>query len=332
LRPGVESRLRIGRASISATSALEFIYYQKFAAQRSTGYDQTVSLRTPLARMTPFISIGRTRTHKRPNFEIDERVEQMREAIDGGVELQVGSRVRLTTRAGRYQSRFGQTDSDFHGGVLNNSADTLATELGIRLTPLTTFIARFDRVKARFSTAGRVRDNDAVGVTGGFLLKPAALISGTVEVGYRRVAALDRTVQDFGGFVASIQTAYQFRESTRIAVNLGRSIEYSVDDTQPYFVNFGGDLSVTQAVGGRWDVVTRYGRTLLSYRTRLGLLVDAGVEGRKDRQLLYGTGVGFRVTPKVRAGFDVNYVRRLSADDSRKYDGYRFGGSFNYAY
>ena len=98
-------------------------------------------------------------------------------------------------------------------------------------------------------------------------------------------------------------------------------------------MNFGGDLTVTQAVGGRWDVVTRYGRTLLSYRTRLsGLSSEPETEGRKDRHLLYGTGVGFRVTPKVRAGFDVNYVRRLSADDEHQYDGYRFGGSFNYAY
>jgi hypothetical protein len=70
----------------------------------------------------------------------------------------------------------------------------------------------------------------------------------------------------------------------------------------------------------------------MAYRQRTDLGQVVAAAGRTDRVVTYGTGVGFRVTPDVRTSFDVNYVRRLSPEPARRYDGFRFGGSLAYVY
>ena len=63
-------------------------------------------------------------------------------------------------------------------------------------------------------------------------------------------------------------TGRAYRQSVRtasmvlfiIAVTAERTIDYSIEDLQPYFVLNGGVLSVTQMIGLDWYVVGRVGR------------------------------------------------------------------------
>ena len=54
--------------------------------------------------------------------------------------------------------------------------------------------------------------------------------------------------------------------------------------------------------------------------------------GRHDRTNVVGTGFDYRFTIDLRVGFNVSYVRRLSALDDLQYSGYQFGGTFNYGF
>jgi hypothetical protein len=97
-------------------------------------------------------------------------------------------------------------------------------------------------------------------------------------------------------------------------------------------VTTSGALRLTQALGHRWDAVAQAAKNVATYRARLDSFLLDETGSRRERQAQYGAGLGFRVNPYTRIGFDVAYARRLSTVAARRYDGFRFGGSFAYAY
>ena len=113
-----------------------------------------------------------------------------------------------------------------------------------------------ERLTDRFENQP-VRDSDSVNVLPGFEFKPTALVSGKVSVGFRRFDAIDRPCRTSRSSSASstldIRGASK-RSSTFKAI---RNIEYSIEETQPYFVTNGGGLEVTQGIGLNWFVAAR---------------------------------------------------------------------------
>jgi hypothetical protein len=332
--PGVDSVMRVGRTLLSGRTSAEFAYFRKARDQRSSGFSQEGRLDVLFAKLTPFVSAGRLTTYQRPNAEIDARVRQVTTFAGGGVRLHPGTRLTLEIEGARRQTDFGTaaaaeatSEEARLADALNRQGDLARLSLGLALTPLTTLRLTGESLQERFARSS-FRDIDSVTVSGGFEFKPFALISGAASAGVRHVASKSGELADFTGVVASADVAYTWREMTRLAAGVNRSVEPSVDADQPYYVATGITLSVMQALGARWDVVGRGGRQTLDYRRRVTL--EAGGDGRLDRSDMVGAGVGFRVRPDVRVGFDVNHLRRRSAADGRSYEGYRLGGSVTY--
>jgi hypothetical protein len=200
------------------------------------------------------------------------------------------------------------------------------------LTPLTTFVVRAAALRDRF-IGSSLRDNNGTSVGAGFLFKPFALISGSAFVGIRHFSPVSPIVPKYTGLEADGSLAYLWRDRTKLAVTFARTLDYSIELDQPYFISLGGSGSITQALATRWDVVASLGQTNLHYQpVRRTDASEDNIIGRKDRTRSYSTGLGYRLTPEARVGFDIVYTRRLSALESRQYDGFRFGGSFTYAY
>jgi hypothetical protein len=331
--PGVNSRLRIGRTQLRGMTTVELIHFQKARGQRSAAFSQEGRFDAPFGPFTAFLSGGRKASHQRPNIEIDERVGQTIESVAVGGEILIGARARLTVTNDRRRMRFGQGSAVEAGiaNALDRRSVLTTTAFSMELTPLTTFTSRVELGQDRF-TSSSLRDSDSTAVVGGFRFKPFALISGTAEVGVRSFRSVSRRLPDFDGIVANVQAAYLWRDTARVGVELGRNVDYSINDEEPYFVSTSGALKLTQALGHRWDAVAQAAKHVATYRARLdaGLLDETG--SRRDRQMQYTAGLGFRVNPYTRIGFDVVYSRRLSTVAARRYDGFRFGGSFAYAY
>lgn len=330
LVPGLDATLRIGRARLLSRTGLELLYFAKARSQRSAGLSQDLRFEAPLARVTPFVFGGRAKSHQRPNFEIDERVEQTTLSAGGGLTLRVGPRARATFGVARQQLAYGATATSSVAGQLSRRDTAINAGMEVDLTPLTTFVFQVESQQSRF-TEQSLRDSDGLGLQAGFQFEPLALLSGTVLIGYRHVTSLRNVVADFNGLTANVNVGYLWRERVRLSAAVHRSLDFSVDTTQPFYVSTGGTLTLTQALFRRWDVQARLGREFLAYRERLDLLALVSA-GRTDRVVLYGTGVGFRVTDDARVSFDMNYVRRLSPQADRTYDGFRFGGSLSYVY
>lgn len=332
IEPGVDSSLRMGRARLSGKTSLEYLYFNESSSQRSINLSQEGRIELSMHRVRPYMFGGYLRTRQRPTPEIDLRVQQKTTHGGIGSGLRLGSRLRMDAEVRRTRFEFGEGR---HGSLevanaLNRDSDVGKLTTRFILTPLTTFAVRTEVEHDRFKFSA-VRDNNSFSVIPGFELKPSALISGAVFAGYKRFNAQHPTVPDFSGVVVQADAQYVMREATLFNLQVERDLTYSIDPEQPYYVQTGVSLSVTQMLGLNWFFSGRLGQTRLAYRDFLSLAGDAdGVGRRTDRVLLHGVSFGRRLGEDIRIGFDVNYVRRHSSVARSEYEGYRFGGSISY--
>jgi len=332
LLPAVDARLRIGRGMLTSITGLELIYFRKATTQRSTGFNESLRFDLPLARLTPYVGGERVESHQRPTPEIDARIRQTTRAVSAGASLRLGSRVRV--QAGRSEREIRYDDVEAFAQIaesLNRRATRTDVSMDMDLTPLTTFVVRASTLRDRF-IGSSLRDGDSRSLGAGFLLKPFALISGSAFVGVRHFSPVSSIVPKYTGLEADGALAYLWRDRTKFAVTFTRTLDYSIELDQPYFIAVGGSGSITQAIATRWDVVASASRDTLQYQPVLRTDASGPLIGRRDRTRSSSIGLGYHVTPEARMGFDIVYTRRLSALESRQYDGFRFGGSFSYAY
>lgn len=329
--PAVDSWIRIARLDWSGTSTVTWNYFREATSQRSFDLGQSGRVGLDLGRLVPFVrgTIGRAR--QRPNLEIDARVRRDATEMTGGLDLLLGARTRLSFEHGVRDLRF--DDATLAGESLARALDRRETLTAVRarraLTPLTTFVAEGQAREDRFRYSPD-RDSDSIKVTGGLELRPLALISGRAMIGARKFEPKSVEVPAFEGVVTDVELGYQVRDLTRFVGVIQRDVDYSFEPSQAYYVSTGLRLSVTQAIGGGWDVVAHAARTELSYRERLdGVAVE---RGRRDRVRAYGLGVGRRLGAEIRLGVDLEYVTRSSSVRIRTFEGLRGGGSFSYGF
>ena len=341
--PAMNFWLRAGRSRLSGKASSQYLYFKDFENQRGWNSSNEGKWEVPFARITPFATGSYTNTRERPGFEIDARVRQLARSAGIGIGLRLSGKTEVVVDAKRTQLKFDER-ATFLGEslahALNRKSDSAGVEWRYALTPLTTFVLRTEGRKDRF-TFDPLRNADSVSVMPGFELKPVALISGTVAVGYKRFTTLDASVPDYQGLVASVAAKYVL-SATKFELRVARDLAYSFEPSEPYYALTDTGLTVTQRVTRRWDGVGRIGWQLLGYRAvapgSQGSTGSTGSNGsttllseRADHGRLYGAGIGYRIAPLLRVGFDANYTRRESgALIFRDYSGLRLGASMSY--
>ena len=333
VEPGVDSILHLGRGRIVAKTSLEYVHFTETASERSLNFSQEGRVELVLNRVHPYMLGAYLRTRQRPTPEIDERVQRVTTTSGLGTAFRLGTRMRLDAEARQSRLEFGEGE---HGDEEIAAALDRDVEIGTLaarfiLTPLTTLVVRSEVQRDRFLMS-TVRDANSFSLVPGFELKPSALISGTVGLGYRRFDAIDRSVPDYDGLVGRVDAQYIMREATMFGLRAERDLEYSVSDDQPYYVLTEATLTVTQVLGINWYLTGRIGQSRLGYRDFAfeGSTLPGGA--RTDRVLTRGGGFGKKLGVDVRVGVDIDHVQRRSDIESLRYSGFRFGGSISYGF
>jgi putative beta-barrel porin BBP2 len=331
--PGADAWLRVGLLRLTSKTGVQLVYFDRTSTQRSMGWTEHLRLDVLFRRIRPFVGGERSNMYDRPNPEIDSRVRHHARSLFAGVSFRATPRLTLEMQS--TVSLPGFTDDPARGSLdlarqLNRRTITTAFTTKLAPTPLTTFVVRVEQQQDRFEH-NALRNADSLGVLPGLELKPRALISGGGHVGFRRFVPVSAAVPGFTGIVGDADVKYVWREMTRFAVQVNRNVDYSFDSTQPYFLQTAVALTVTQLVYGMWDCVGQLSNNRLAYRQLLGA-DSAVIDGRVDRASLFGFGVGYHLGDGARIGFDVTHHRRQSVLAERRYEGYRFGGSFTYGY
>jgi hypothetical protein len=328
IAPGADAWLRFSRVLVTSKTTSDWIYYQKAASQRSFNIIEDWRIDIDLLRATPRITGLYLRTRQRLNDEVDARVQQKHVAGGVGITIPAGSRLTfdLDARRTRYDFSQGAHGDPTLAEALNRDTDHATVAGRVELTPLTSITVKAESIRDRFAFSPE-RDSDSIRVMPGVTFQPFAVISGSAFVGYRRFDTLSPAVPNFSGVVASVELKYVLLDVFRVVGRVKRDIDYSLDLDEPFFVSTSVGAEVLQAIGLNWDVVGRVRRGALAYQQ-----VTPGQPGRIDRMYLVGTGLGRRLGQDLRIGFDVDFVKRTSALESRTFEGLRFGGSLTYGY
>ncbi len=326
--PTVNLWLRMGRGRLAGTVGGQYLYFKTYGNQRSWNTADTLRFDIPLGRLQPYVSGGYTSNRDRPGFEIDSRVRQKLKQWSAGSAVRLGSKTSLTLSGGQAYVEFDNSLEYFGvdvGASLNRRTDNEKVEFREALTPLTTWVVNAEAIQDRFDS-GISRNSDSIRVTTGFELKPAALINGTVLVGFRRMNVLAEGAPDYQGLVASAQAGFVAGRN-KVTLTEQRDVAFSYDVNYPFFVQTSTTGQVTRRLGRSWDVVGRAGLHHLSYTD----VASSGTGGATDRVVQYGSGLGYIVGRTVRIGLNVDYFKRTTESTaSQPYEGLRGGLSFSY--
>src|SRR4029077_11754707 len=158
--------------------------------------------------------------------------------------------------------------------------------------PITSVSLRATRTEDRFEFSS-LRDSNMTNASAVVNFDPFGILSGSATFGYTSFEPVTPGLPNYKGPTGSVGVAYRLLGTMRITVEAGRSVEYSYDINQPYYLQTGVGGSVSRAVRGPVDVVARVGFQNLAYRNRAG--AGLAVANRVDDVNTFGGGVGYRL-------------------------------------
>ena len=319
-----------GPMRVTGELTTDYVWYQKLRSERSVNNNAGLRLEGFFDRLHPWM-LGRfIRTRERPGLEIDARALRRSPILRTGVDWVVGGRTSLVV-AGRFE-RTDYADLERFSGAslaeqLNN--DTQAYTAGVRfeLTSLTALQVDAELGTARFDDEP-VRDNDSWAVLPRLLFQPDAMISGELMVGYRTLTPKSPELEMFAGIVAQGDLTLSLLDVTQVGIEVSRDTQYSFEELHPYYVQTGGRVSITQQIGGPFDVEITAGRYELAYRDLLDPV--SGPRG-VERLTTAGLGVGYRLGESIKIGVYGQLEKRGSIfRPDRDYDRIVYYGSISY--
>ena len=307
-----------------------YVWYQKFRSERSINNNISLRFEGFFDRLHPWVSGEIVKTRERQGFEIDARAQRTQPTVRAGFDWAIGSRTGLAVSSRLERTEYAGFEQ-FQGANLSQQLDSESRDFtaGLRfeLTPLTMLWVDVEYETARFAFEP-VRDNDAWAVTPRLRFRPDAFISGELMVGYKTLTPKSPVLQQFEGIVAQGDLTLSLLDVTQFTIEIERNTEYSFEELHPYYVQAGGRLTITQQIGGPFDVRVNGGRYELSFRD----LPDARSGPRGKEQLtIGGFGVGYRIGETIRIGVDGELQKRRSIlRPVRDYDRIIYYGSISY--
>jgi len=321
--------LPVGHNRIVGTALGNFVYYKTYKDQQSIGglFEGRYEVLSPGFR--PFAAAGLGDHRERRGFEIDERVRQRQTTLSVGADIDLTTRTALTGWAGRVQTTWDR-DAQYLGVSLSEQLDYDTTTITggalFRVTPLTTIGMTAEFRRDRF-TRSSVRDADRLLVGPSIDFDAGASVVGHARVGYQRFDPLDPVVAEHRGPAALADLRYTLRDLTEVKLEARRDVDYSFDPLQPYYLESGGILTVTQRVIGPLQVIALGERHALRHQRLAGVAFD----GRLENTSAIGGGVAVQVRKEMR--FEVIYQRtaRTSSEPGwREYERRRLFASVFY--
>ena len=330
--PKTDLWLRMGRSWVTGKVTEDFVWYQKFASERSANNSVNMGWLLPLNRLTLNVGTAQLRTRDRPGFEIDARSQRNELAYHGSVEIRARPKMFVGIRGDRRTTSFDSV-ATFEGVSLRDALNRTVTSEALtarqQLTPLTAVTLDVGRSQDRFEFSP-LRDSDSTNVSVGVTLDRFAIIKGSASLGYRDFQPVSPSLPPYKGTTAAADLSYVAFGTMQVGVQATRDVQYSFEINEPYYLLTGVSGSLAQRISRPVDVVGRIGTQQLDYRERIG--VNVAARNRSDSVRTYGGSVGYHMGNTVRIGFNVDQQHRTSSVGNREYHGLRFGTSVTYGY
>ena len=321
------------RALVTTDIASDFVWYAKYASERSGNPQAAVRVETYLRRLTLFADADYVNSRQRNTYEIDNRVRHIDEAVSAGFRVRVTPKLSVDLAGTTGRTTY-QEGASFNGQDLNRALDHTTQGATVtvrqRLTPLTSIAIKIASTRDRFVTS-TFKNSDSVTVMPGMEFKPRALISGSAYAGVRRLTPKSSALPAYTGPVARLGLSYTLLGATSFGASWMRDLAYSYDARQPYYVDNSVGASIRQALGPHFDILVSSDRHQYDYRqldlaaalpTELPALPL--VEAPATETWNHTASLGYRIGRLGRIGAGASYWRRRSSTPAvRNYDNLR---------
>lgn len=329
LAPRLYAVLPVGHTRLRGNGTGDFVYYRTYADQRSLTGQVEGRFEMTSPGLRPFASAGFVRQGGREGFEIDARARQKQTNLMVGFDIDVTSLTALTAWASRSRTTFDDREQYLEVSLaeqLNHRVDLIAGGARFRLTPLTTLLVTAEVEQERFERAP-LRDADSVFVAPTIAIDTGGAISGDVRAGFRSFTPRDPELTAYRGFIGSAHLHYLVFSLTRVDVEANHDVAFSFDPNQPYYLERGGRLTITQQVLGPLHVIGIAERRELRNQ-RLG---GTSFDGRREVTSSIGGGVGVQLQTQIRFAVTYEFTERTSSEPiGRNYERTRVLGSITY--
>jgi Putative beta-barrel porin 2 len=327
--PTTDLWIRLGRSWLTGRIVENLNWYQKYASERNANNTYDLNWKMPLSRFQLHAVSTYASVKDRPGFEIDARAPRTLLNYGGDVQVRALTKtyigVSYAVSTTKFDSGATFLDVNLHD-ELNRESTTKGIAVRHQATPLTAFSITASQTVDSFDHT-TLRNATSNSIAGGVTFDPLALIKGGVTIGYRDFRPTS-ALPEYTGLTAAANLSYVVFGTTRFAATVTRDVQYSFEDTEPYYLLTGITGSVAQQIYGPFDVVARAGHENLAYRDRIGLAV--ALTDRVDRVTSYGAGVGFHMGKDLRLGFNLDHIDRESPIADRRYKNFLFGSQITY--
>jgi hypothetical protein len=263
--PATEIWLRTGRAQLEASSRVDAVFFKQFADQGTFSAANSGRVEFALNRFHPYITGSFLHVNDRPDAVIDARVQRTEALAGVGTTFKLTPKVFLTASAQGSTVGFSRKGSPVAATLDDRLKRTvLVTSAGFQYvwSPLTTMLLDVQQERTRFANAGE-RNATGLRITPGLDLKPRALISGRVRVGFFRYRADAAQIPGFTGMAASVDVRSRLLGNT-IAGEFGRELFYAAD-SDAYYLQTRFGIGATRQLNRDWSVTGGVSELLLSY-------------------------------------------------------------------
>ena len=297
-----------------------FTDYRTYKDQRSLSglFDARYEFVSPGFR--PFASVGFADRRERRGFEIDARVRQRQTFASLGLDVDLTAITALTAWATRTTTAWDRNERYLGVGLadqLDYSATSFSGGARFRVTPLTTVVVAAEVQQDRFEHSP-LRDADSLRIGPSVDFDSSAAITGHIKADYRSFRPRNSVVAGYQGITALADIRYIFRNRVEVNVEANRDVDYSYDPLEPYLLEAGGRLTVTQRVIGPFGVIG-IGEWRDIHHQQVG--GGPAFDGRRDTTTSVGAGLAIQKSKQVR--FELVYEqtsRRSSAPGWREYE------------
>ena len=307
VQPDVSAFTRLRFLRLSAYAGSELTYYKTYESERSIGHQVRARADLLLSRVRPFIGVGQVETRTRPNGEIDTRADRQEDEISGGLAFDLSTNALFYGAA--YRMSIEYEDAIESGVNLSQTMtrDDYSYEAGMKtdLTPLLSMQLAASYRHDEF-TFEPIRNGQSWGGLATFRFAPEAIVNGTVMVGYRDMDFVDPELNSYRGFIGSASLSYSFLEVGRLSAAFSRSVEYSFDAGEAYYLENSVTLGYTHRLFGAVDAQVLGTHGAFDYEARPRL------PAHTDTLDSAAGSVGYNLRNRTRIALNYEYARRRS--------------------
>lgn len=332
IQPQLDAWLRFGRLRLDGKQQFNYLYFNRYSAERALNTTSTVNGRLDLLWARPHASIGFVRAKERPDARIDTRAVHRSHPMSAGIDFPLSSTTSIDLTASINDTKF-DNGATFGGTSLQTALDRKTRRyqglLRYNVTPPTTLTVNVARQEDRFRFTP-AQNSSSLRVVPGVVFAADSVISGDLQVGWMSFEPESAALRPFTGVVASGSLGYVLLGLTRFQVSVNRDVTPSIDRDATYALQTGVTGTITHRVSERWDVNASASHLRMDFGEIAPLLPSDVAVDRVDTINSYGGGIGFYFTRGLRIGIRAESIQRDSVVSANRYDNLRILSSISY--